>query len=238
MKPVRLHKHLATLGVGSRRHCEQLIVENRVRVNGGPARLGMSVTPGRDTVEVDGRPVPGSSALPDRVVIAINKPAGVLSTCRRGREQGTPVTGLVDIGTRLYPAGRLDRDTEGLLILTNDGDLALRLTHPRYSKEKEYEADLSEPAPGIAERLVRDIELADGPARALKARQLNPSRVRLVLAEGRKRQVRRMLEALGAKVTRLRRIRIGGLRLGRLLPGEWKRLDGPEVERLLGPPSA
>jgi 23S rRNA pseudouridine2605 synthase len=235
VKPVRLHKHLAALGIGSRRRCEQLITRNRIRVNGGPARLGMSVVPGQDLVEVDGRTV---STVPDRIVIAFNKPAGVLSTCRRGRERGTPVTELVDVGCRLFPAGRLDRDTEGLLILTNDGELALRLTHPRYAKEKEYEADLAAPVPGIEQRLVRGVQLKDGPARALKARNTQPTRIRLVLTEGRKRQVRRMLEALGAEVTRLRRIRIGGLRLGSLAPGAWERLSDKDINRLLGPPPA
>ncbi len=233
MKPVRLQKHLAAVGIGSRRYCEQLITHDRIRVNGQPARLGMSVVPGQDVVEVDGRPV---TAIPDRVVIALNKPRGVLSTCRRGREKGTPVTDLVDVGCRLFPAGRLDRDTEGLLILTNDGDIALRLTHPGYAKEKEYEVDLAGPVPGIARKLVQGVRLDDGPARALKAKQVHPTRIRLVLAQGRKRQVRRMLETLGAEVTRLRRIRVGDLRLGPLVPGAWKRLSDRDIERLLNRP--
>ncbi|UCG42629.1 MAG: rRNA pseudouridine synthase, partial [candidate division WOR-3 bacterium] len=162
---------------------------------------------------------------------------GVLSTCRRGREKGTLVTELVDVGSRLFPAGRLDRDTEGLLILTNDGDLALHLTHPRYAKEKEYEVELAGPVPGLEQKLVQGVRLDDGPARALKAKRIHATRVRLVLSEGRKRQVRRMLEALGAEVTRLRRIRVGGLRLGRLAPGAWKRLSEKDIARLLDPPS-
>lgn len=180
-----------------------------------------------------------AKSLP-RVVIVVNKPIGYLSTCRKGREQGVAVTELVDAGVRLFPAGRLDRDSEGLLVLTNDGDLALRLTHPRYGKEKEYEVALDRPCrEQDAARLVKGIELEDGPARAVRAEGLDRNRLRVVLTEGRRRQVRRMLSALGYEVRRLQRVRVAGLELGRLGPGAWRKLSEREVEeKLLAPPRA
>ncbi len=232
VKPVRLQKYLAAAGVGSRRHCEELITAGRVRVNGIPATLGQSVTPGKDQVEYRGREVRPQQS---KVVVMVNKPAGFLSACFRGREEGYLVTELVDIGVRLYPVGRLDRDSEGLLLLTNDGDLALEMTHPRYGKEKEYEVELDRPAgPELCERLQKSVQLADGPARAVRATSTMQGRLSVVLAEGRKRQLRRMLEALGCKVVRLRRVRIAGLRLGDLPLGKWRRLSEQEVVEKLG----
>ena len=232
MKSERLQKYLAYAGIGSRRHCEDLIAAGRVRVNGTPAALGQSVVPGRDRVEYRGREV---LPQPEKVVIAVNKPAGYLSACFRGKEEGWLVTELVDLPFRLYPVGRLDRDSEGLLLLTNDGDLALRLTHPRYGKEKEYEVELDGPAGAeICDRLKRGVQLADGPARAVRARLTADGRVSLVLAEGRKRQVRRMFRALGCEVVGLRRVRIAGLRLGDLPLGKWRRLSSQEVKEKLG----
>jgi 23S rRNA pseudouridine2605 synthase len=232
VKPERLQKYLASAGVGSRRHCEDLIVAGRVRVNGVPARLGQSVLPGRDRVEYRGREVRPEA---EKVVVAVNKPAGYLSACSRCREEGRLVTELVDLPFRLYPVGRLDRDSEGLLLLTNDGDLALHLMHPRYAKEKEYEVGLDPPAtPALCLRLRKDVQLADGPARALQATITAQGNLRVVLGEGRKRQLRRMLEALGCRVMRLRRVRIAGLRLGDLPSGKWRRLNAREVAEELG----
>ena len=232
MKPERLQKYLASAGVGSRRYCEELIVAGRVQVNGVPAKLGQSVTPGKDRVEYRGREVKPEA---EKVVVAVNKPAGYLSACFRGHEEGWLVTELVDLPFRLYPVGRLDRDSEGLLLLTNDGDLALELTHPRYGKEKEYEVELDRPAgPELCERLQKSVQLADGPARAVRATATGQGRLSVVLADGRKRQLRRMLEALGCKVVRLRRVRIAGLRLGDLPSGKWRRLSAQEVKEKLG----
>jgi 23S rRNA pseudouridine2605 synthase len=232
MKPERLQKYLASAGVGSRRYCEELITAGRVLVNGVPAKLGQSVRPGEDRVEYRGREVKPQS---EKVVVAVNKPAGYLSACFRGHEEGWLVTELVDLPFRLYPVGRLDRDSEGLLLLTNDGDLALELTHPRYGKEKEYEVELDRPAgPELCERLQKSVQLSDGPARAVRATATGQGRLSVVLAEGRKRQVRRMLEALGCKVIRLRRVRIAGLRLGDLPAGKWRRLSEQEVKEKLG----
>jgi 23S rRNA pseudouridine2605 synthase len=232
MKPERLQKYLASCGVGSRRRCEELIAGGRVRVNGLPARVGQSVVPGKDHVEYRGREVRPES---DKVVVAVNKPAGYLSACFRGHEEGWLVTELVDLPIRLYPVGRLDRDSEGLLLLTNDGDLALELTHPRYGKEKEYEVELDRPAgPYLCARLSRSVQLSDGPAQAVRASLIGPDRLSVVLAEGRKRQLRRMLEALGCRVVRLRRVRIAGLRLADLPLGKWRRLTPQEVREKLG----
>lgn len=232
MKPERLQKYLASCGIGSRRHCEELIEAGRVRVNGAPARLGQSVTPGDDRVEYRGREVKPET---EKVVVAVNKPAGYLSACFRGREEGWLVTELVDLPYRLYPVGRLDRDSEGLLLLTNDGDLALELTHPRYEKEKEYEVELDRPVgPELCRRLQKSVQLFDGPSQAVRATPIASNRVSVVLAEGRKRQLRRMLEALGCGVVRLKRVRIAGLRLGDLPSGKWRRLSEQEVKEKLG----
>ena len=232
MKPERLQKYLASCGVGSRRHCEELIAAGRVRVNGVPAKVGQSVTPGADRVEYRGREVTPET---EKVVVAVNKPAGYLSACFRGHEEGWLVTELVDLPFRLYPVGRLDRDSEGLLLLTNDGELALELTHPRYGKEKEYEVELDRPVgPDLCARLQKSVQLYDGPAHAVRASLIGPNRLSVVLAEGRKRQLRRMLEALGCHVVRLRRVRIAGLRLGDLPLGKWRRLSEQEVREKLG----
>lgn len=229
---MRLQKFLAGAGVGSRRHCEELIESGQVQVNGVAARIGQSVVPGQDRVTFRGRPVrPGM----ERVVIALYKPAGYLSTCYRGKEEGWLVRELVDLPYRLYPVGRLDRESEGLLLLTNDGDLALHLTHPRYGKEKEYEVELDrEPDAKALAALAQGVRLDDGPARAASVRSVGQTRVRMVLHEGRKREVRRMLGALGYEVRRLCRVRIGSLSLGELKPGEWRRLGPEEVARLAG----
>ena len=232
MKPERLQKYLASAGVGSRRHCEELIAAGRVRVNGVPAKVGQSVTPGVDRVEFRGREVTPET---EKVVVAVNKPPGYLSACFRGKEEGWLVTELVDLPYRLYPVGRLDRDSEGLLLLTNDGELALELTHPRYGKEKEYEVELDRPVgPDLCARLQKSVQLSDGPAHAVRTALLSTDRLSVVLAEGRKRQLRRMLEALGCQVVRLRRVRIAGLRLGDLPTGKWRRLSAQEVKEKLG----
>jgi len=208
-----------------------MIRRGEVRVNGSPARLGMSVVVGQDRIEVKGTEVVEREKP---VVVVLNKPVGFLSTCRKGKEAGRVVTELVDLGCRLYPAGRLDRDSEGMLILTNDGDLALRLTHPRYGKEKEYELSLNRPCSStLARDLKLGVRLSDGPAKAVKARCIGRTRLRVVLAEGRKRQLRRMCRALGFETTRLRRVRIGGLKLGSLKPGGWRLLSREEVEQEL-----
>jgi 23S rRNA pseudouridine2605 synthase len=219
--------------VGSRRACEELIRAGRVTVNGRVAEIGDKVDPARDRVEVDGSRVPLD---PELRYFALNKPSGVVTTARDPQRR-PDVSSYLPPGPRVYPVGRLDLQTEGLLILTNDGELANRLMHPRYGVEKEYLAEVTgHPTERTLGRLVRGIELEDGTARAVSARTTGAARgraaVRVVMAEGRKREVRRMLEAVGLPVRRLVRVRIGPVRLGRLSPGQFRELSGQEVRAL------
>jgi len=229
----RLQKVLARAGFGSRRACEELIARGRVTVNGRVARLGDRVDPSRDVVEVDGSRV---NLDPNVRYFALHKPAGVVTTLRD--PGGRPdLRGLLPPGPRVYPVGRLDRDSEGLLLLTNDGELANRVMHPRYGVEKEYLVEVEgEPTERTARALERGVELEDGVARAVSARVVGrrPGRgaLRVVMVEGRKREVRRMLEALGFPVRRLVRLRVGPVRLGRLRPGQVRPLTPGEVRAL------
>jgi len=226
---VRLTRYLAHAGVASRRAAEKLIADGRVRVGGD-----VVTDPARDVddgsgVEVDGRPV----APEPREVWLVNKPAGVVSTAED--THGRPiVTELVESERRLYPVGRLDADTTGLILLTNDGELANRLTHPRYGVERVYRARVA-PAP-VAEpalrRLREGVELDDGRTSPAGVRQVEPGLLELTLGEGRKRQVRRMCEAVGHPVEKLERVAFGPLRLEGLGAGEGRLLTPAEVERL------
>jgi 23S rRNA pseudouridine2605 synthase len=229
---MRLQKYLASAGVGSRRHCEELIAAGRVTVNGRVAQIGQSVEPGVDRVCMRGKEL---RPVQERVVIMVNKPRDVLSACYRGKEEGYLITEVVKTDFRLFPVGRLDRESEGLLLLTNDGDLALRLTHPRYETQKEYEVELDKVAsPELVAALSKGIVLEDGPAKPAVVERVGAWKLRMVLTEGRKREVRRMLAALGHTAVRLVRVRIGGLRLEGLKTGEWRRLTDAEVEEKLG----
>jgi 23S rRNA pseudouridine2605 synthase len=229
----RLQRALARAGFGSRRACEELISAGRVEINGAPATLGDRVDPERDDVRVDGRRI---SVDPRLRYLALNKRRGVTTTMR-DPHAARDITRLIPRGPRVFPVGRLDRDTEGLLLLTNDGDLAHRLTHPRYGVEKEYLAEVEGvPSGRRLARLRRGVELSDGVARAVDARPAGGARgrgsVRLVMVEGRKREVRRMLEAVELPVRRLVRVRIGPVRLGGLRPGDVRELDAQEVRAL------
>jgi pseudouridine synthase len=229
----RVQRALARAGFGSRRACEELIERGRVEVNGEVASLGDRLDPGSDVVRVDGRRV---SVDPGLRYLALHKPRGVTTTMR-DRHADRDLRGFLPAGPRVFPVGRLDRDTEGLLLLTNDGDLAHRLAHPRHGVEKEYLAEVDgTPSQRQLGRLRRGVTLADGPARALEARVAGGSggrgAVRLVLAEGRKREVRRMLEAVGLPVRRLVRTRVGPVRIGRLRAGELRELSPEEVRAL------
>lgn len=225
----RLQKVLARAGIGSRRVCEQLIDEERVTVNGEVAILGRRVDVDSDLVAVDGVAI---GVKPGLVYYLLNKPAGVICTAQdpQGR---TTVVELVPRDVRVFPVGRLDFDTEGLLILTNDGDLTHRLTHPSFGVDKEYLAHVEgTPSRGALRRLREGIELDDGPTAPARASLLEPSLVRLVIHEGRKRQVRRMCEAVGHPVKRLVRTRIGPLVDRSLVPGKWRELTQAEVREL------
>jgi 23S rRNA pseudouridine2605 synthase len=198
-----------------------------VAVNGEPGQLNTFVE-SRDRVEVDGRRVE-----PQRLAyVLLHKPAGVVTTARdpQGR---TTVVDFVDHATRVVPVGRLDADTTGALLLTNDGELAHRLAHPRYGIEKTYDVEVDgEPTDDQLRRLREGVELDDGRTAPARARRLGRNRLELVLHEGRKRQVKRMCEAVGLPVTRLHRPSYGGLELGELRPGEWRELTRDELDRL------
>jgi 23S rRNA pseudouridine2605 synthase len=226
----RLQKVLARVGYGSRRTCELLIAEGRVTVNGEVAVLGRRVRPGPDVVAVDGRPV---GILPGLVYYLLNKPAGVVTTA--GDPQGRPtVLELVPPEPRVFSVGRLDLQTEGLLVLTNDGELAQLLAHPRFGVEKEYLAEVTGvPGPGAVRRLREGVELDSGEKTApARVAAVSPGVLRIVIHEGRNRQVRRMCEAVGHPVVRLVRTRIGPVTDRSLRPGTFRSLEISEVRSL------
>jgi len=228
----RLHKLLAHAGVASRRQAEQLISAGRVKVNGHiVVELGATASPG-DRIEVDGRLLTGAEPLE---YYALHKPAGVVSTVRDPQRRPTVLSLMKGVRARVYPVGRLDADSEGLLLLTNDGELAHRLTHPRFGIEKEYVVDLAEPA--SRQQLDRIRQGIESQGERLSVRRIrvqggDGARVTVVLAEGKKREVRRMFEAVGGRVVRLRRTRFGPLRLDDLPSGHCRALTKEEIERL------
>lgn len=229
----RLQRALARAGYGSRRACEELIAAGRAQINGREATLGDRVDPSSDEVRVDGAKV---NIDPELRTFALHKPRDVTTTMRDPHAE-RDLTRFLPKGVHVFPVGRLDRDTEGLLLLTNDGALAHRLTHPRYAIEKEYLAEVDRPPSNRQlSRLRRGVELDDGIARAVDARSAGGARgrggVRLVMVEGRKREVRRMLDAIGLPVRRLVRVRVGPIRLGRLRPGDVEELEPEDVRAL------
>jgi len=225
----RLQKVMARIGVGSRRVCEELIVDGRVTVNGAVPVLGRRVDPAVDRVELDGVPLP---VRPGLVHYLVNKPAGVVSTAADTHGRRT-VVDLVPGDPRVFPVGRLDLDSEGLLILTNDGELAHRLTHPSFGVAKEYLVQVDgEPGSAAVRRLRQGVELDDGPTAPARVAVVAPSLLRIVIHEGRNRQVRRMCEAIGHPVLRLVRTRIGPLADPSLGPGSYRALTFDEVRGL------
>jgi 23S rRNA pseudouridine2605 synthase len=224
---MRLNAYLARAGIASRRGAEELIRAGRVRVNGEVAGLATFVEP-RDAVELDGNPIEPEPLT----YVLLHKPAGVVTTARD--PQGRPtVVGLVGHERRVVPVGRLDADTTGALLLTNDGPLAHRLMHPRYEVDKVYEAEVEgEPSDEALMQLTDGIELDDGRTAPARVRRLRPSLVELTIHEGRKHQVKLMLEAVGHRVRRLHRKAYAGLTLDGLAPGEWRELTREEVANL------
>jgi 23S rRNA pseudouridine2605 synthase len=225
---VRLAKFLAHGGVASRRRAELIVGSGRVTVDGEVVR-----DPARDVGEGDDVRVDGSRVGAEaREVWAVNKPAGVVSTAREPGARPAVVE-LVDSPARLYPVGRLDADSTGLLLLTNDGELANLLTHPRYEVAKTYRVELRRPPSEADLRLLADgVELDDGPTAPAGVRRLGEREVEIVLREGRNRQVRRMAEAVGNRVVALRRVRFGPIELGDLAEGRARRLSAAEVDAL------
>ncbi|TML59367.1 MAG: rRNA pseudouridine synthase [Actinobacteria bacterium] len=225
----RLQKVLARAGFGSRRACDELIDAGRVTVDGTVAELGRRVDPSRDHVAVDGVPVSIREGL---VHYLLNKPAGVVTTA--SDPQGRPtVVELVPEAPRVFSVGRLDADTEGLLIMTNDGDLAHRLTHPSFGVEKEYVAEVQGAPSRASVRRLRDgVELDDGVTAVARVALVEPNVLRIVIHEGRNRQVRRMCDAVGHPVVRLVRTRIGPVSDRRLPPGQWRPITPAELREL------
>ncbi len=225
----RLQKVMARMGVGSRRVNEDLIADGRVKVNGELAVLGARVHPGIDEIEVDGVAL---SSMPDTVTYLLNKPVGVVTTAEDTHDRQTVIQ-LVPDEPRVFSVGRLDMDTEGLLIMTNDGKLAHRLTHPSFGIEKEYLVHVNGIPSRAALRMLREgVELDDGPSLPAQASTVAPGMIKLTIHEGRNRQVRRMCEAIGHPVRRLVRTRIGPISDTRLKPGSWRELTQSELLEL------
>jgi 23S rRNA pseudouridine2605 synthase len=226
---LRLQKVLANAGLGSRRACEQLIAEGRVTVNGLVARLGQRADVARDYIAVDGIPLPGREGI---VYYLLNKPANVVSTASDPEGRKT-VLDFVPGAPRVFPVGRLDFSSEGLIVLTNDGELAYQLTHPSFGVRKEYVVEVEgELSRGAVRRLRQGVELEDGVTAPAQVTALGPHAARIVIHEGRNRQVRRMCEAIGHPVRRLVRTRIGPVSDPQLSPGQWRHLTSSEIRAL------
>lgn len=230
MPLLRLQKYLADAGVCSRRAGENLIREGRVSVNGETVtQLGTKIDPETDRVAVDGATI-GSVAK--RIYIALNKPKGYVSSCKHPGEQ--VVVDLIDLPTRLFPVGRLDKESVGLLLLTNDGRLHHQLSHPGFDHEKEYDVSLLRPVSDADLRqMAMGIVLKGRRTRPAVVKRLSGRRFRIILKEGRNRQIRRMVRHLGHHVNRLKRIRVANVQLGKLPPGAWRYLTEAETKQLL-----
>lgn len=230
MTLVRLQKLMSEAGVCSRRKAEEFIVAGRVRVNGQVVtELGTKVNAGEDRVEFDGQAVSASSKL---VYLAINKPIGVVTSCSHPGER--VVTDLVDVAERIYPVGRLDKDSNGLLLLTNDGALHHRLSHPSFDHEKEYLVTVAQSiTDGALQKMAHGLPLMGIRTRPAQIRRLSPTRFRITLKEGRNRQIRRMVRKVGNRVIGLTRIRIANIHLGNLAEGAWRQLTTKERVTLL-----
>ncbi len=226
---IRLQKFLADAGVASRRKSEELIKSGKIKVNGEPVReMGIKVDPEDDAIFFRGKKV----EIPQKkIYIALYKPEGYLSSCRRFKEK--TVLDLIPEKKRLYPAGRLDKNSSGLIILTNDGDLAEKITHPRYEKEKEYEVLVDQSiSQEDLEKMERGIKIGGKKTAPAEAEKISSKKFKIILKEGRKRQIRRMVDALGYNVLKLKRTRIKNIRLNNLKPGEWRYLSPSEINKL------
>lgn len=225
----RLQKILSARGVASRRAAESMIEAGRVTVNGVVAKLGQSADPDADEIELDGKPLPTGNQY---VYIMLHKPRGYVTTLSDEKGRHTAAELVADCGVRVYPVGRLDMDSEGLLLFTNDGDFANTLMHPKHEIEKVYLTWVKDFNEISLHRLKRPVELDGYTVRAPKVRVVKPGLLEITIHEGRNRQVRRMCEAAGMQVTRLKRVREGNLNLGDLPLGKWRHLTSDEVEKL------
>ncbi len=231
MELIRLNKYLAQQGVASRRAVDVLIAEGKISVNGQTVQeLGTKVDPTKDKILVDGKAVKVAERL---VYILLNKPEGYVASAQKTEQDPEIVLDLVKVPERVFPVGRLDKDSSGLILLTNDGDLTLKLTHPRYESEKEYEVTVRKTiTPEIVGKLEKGVSLFGAPTNPMKVTLLGPSHMRLVLTEGKNRQIRRICQKLGINVITLKRIRIKTLKLGELSLGHWRYLKPEEIEAL------
>lgn len=230
---IRLQKYLSMAGICSRRHGEELILAGKVWVNGKiVTELGTRVDPLADTIEIGGKQeVPSGLVRQRRVYIALNKPSGYVTSCEQPGEK--LVMDLVNIPERIYPIGRLDKDSTGLLLLTNDGPLHHRLSHPSFDHEKEYVVTLADPISDSALYKMSDGMLLSGKrTRPAEIHRISLRRFRIILKEGKNRQIRRMVQKVGRKILGLHRTRIAGIRLGKLEPGKWRFLDSDEMQAL------
>jgi 23S rRNA pseudouridine2605 synthase len=231
MEPIRLNKYLAQQGVASRRAIDAMIVEGRIAVNGQTVKeLGTKINPAKDKILVDGKPVKFSEKL---VYIVLNKPEGVVVSAKKTEQAPLIVFDLVKVPERLFPVGRLDKETSGLLILTNDGELALHLTHPSFESEKEYEVTvIGTITPEIVHKFEHGVKLWGVRTNPAQVTVFGHNRMRIVITEGKNRQIRRICQKVGIPVKTLKRIRIWNLRLGDLALGKWRYLTAAEINSL------
>ena len=234
MTLIRLQKFLSNAGVCSRRKGEEYISSGRVTVNGKiVTALGTKVDPQSDRIEVNGQRIRTDNAL---IYIALNKPKGYIASCTRDRDEDNIVLDLLDIHQRIYPVGRLDKDTTGLLILTNDGKLHHRLSHPSFDHEKEYEVTVDRTlADGALRKLAQGLPMMGTKTRPARIKRQSARRFRITLQEGKNRQIRRMVRKVGGRVNKLRRVRVANIKLGKLAEGNWRYLTEKEKTDLLGP---
>ncbi len=228
---MRLQKYLAHCGVCSRRKAETHIESGLVKVNGGVVtQLGTTVDPDRDKVEFQGKQVVLKRSA-SKIYIALNKPEGVVCSC--SRQNARIVLDLIDIDERIYPVGRLDKDSKGLLLMTNDGQLHHKLSHPSFNHEKEYRVTTALPLTDKALQQMADGVVIDGEkTRQAKVKKISKTTFRIILKQGRNRQIRKMVAALGTKVETLERVRIADISLGSLKPGKWRYLNPKEIQAL------
>jgi pseudouridine synthase len=227
---MRLQKFISRAGYCSRRHAEELILNGKVKVNEQIiTQLGTKVDPEKDKVTVEGITIAKEENL---VYIALNKPEGYVTSCSHPGEK--IVLELVNIPQRIYPVGRLDKDSTGLLLLTNDGKLHLKLTHPSFDHEKEYLVTVAQPIPrGALHSLEKGLTILGTKTRPARVKRISEIRFKIILKEGRNRQIRRMVQKVGNRVTHLKRIRIANIRLGKLPEGKWRHLDENEKKQLI-----